>query len=92
MSKGFAAIYERGCNWIPGKLITEQPLGDHVTYLTNLHKQNVVQMGGPFADGEGGLVILEASDIAEASRIIDDDPAIQSGILKAHVREWKRIV
>ncbi|MGI9410054.1 MAG: YciI family protein [Hyphomicrobiaceae bacterium] len=92
MAKCFAAIYEHGCNWIPGKSIAEQPLADHVRYLTNLHEQNVVLMGGPFTDGESGLVILEASDTAEAIRIIDDDPAVQSGILTASVREWNRIV
>ena len=92
MGKLFAAIYEQGSNWIPGKPIQEQPLADHVNYLTGLHKKNVVSMGGPFADGGAGLVILEAADLVEASRLVDNDPAIRSGVLKARIRQWNRIV
>lgn len=92
MSKCYAAFYQPGENWTPGKSIAQQPLGDHVTYLTDLHTRNVVKMGGPFADGEAGLVILEAYDFAEASRIINEDPAVQRGILGVQVREWNRVV
>ena len=92
MEKCFAAIYQPGPNWISGKPNSQQPLSDHVAYLTDLHRQNVVAMGGPFADGEAGLVILAAADAAEAVRLIDRDPAVQSGILEAEVREWRRIV
>ena len=83
MSKYFAAIYGRGPDWIPGKSITQQPLGDHVKYLKKLHAQNVVKMGGPFEDGEAGLVILEASNLA--STLISNEShssTIQSMCLK----------
>lgn len=92
MERCFAAIYERGPNWIAGKPITQQPLSEHVAYLMGLHDQSVVAMGGPFADETGGLVILAVTDSDEAARLIDHDPAVQSGVLKAQVREWRRIV
>ena len=92
MAKFFAAIYERGPNWIAGQPISQQPLSDHVAYLTGLHDQSIVAMGGPFADEMGGLVILTAADHTEATRLIDRDPALQSGVLKAQVRAWRRIV
>lgn len=92
MEKSFAAIYERGPNWIAGKPISQQPLSEHVAYLTGLHDQGVVTMGGPFADETGGLVILAVTDGEEAAGVIARDPAVQSGVLKAEVREWRRIV
>ena len=92
MPKCFAANYEPGPNWEPGKPIAQQPLREHVVYLNDLHDREVVLMGGPFADGTAGLVILEASEIEEASQIINNDPAIRSGILTAKVREWNRLV
>ncbi|MGI9475462.1 MAG: YciI family protein, partial [Hyphomicrobiaceae bacterium] len=61
-------------------------------YLTELHDEEVVLMGGPFADGTAGLVILQASSIEEASQIISNDPAIRSKVLTAEVREWNRLV
>ena len=92
MRKCFAANYELGPNWETGKPITQQPLSEHVAYLTELHDKEVVLMGGPFADGTAGLVILEASAIEEASQIINNDPAIRSKVLTAEVREWNRLV
>ena len=60
--------------------------------MIDLHDKEVVLMGGPFADGTAGLVILEAPEIEDASHLIENDPAIQSGILTANVREWNRLV
>ena len=92
MTKYFAAFYQPGPNWISGKPISQQPLSDHVAYLTGLHQQDIVSMGGPFADGQAGLVILAADDQAQAAALIARDPAVQSAILTAEVREWRRIV
>lgn len=92
MRKCFAANYQPGPNWETGKPITEQPLSEHVAYLTDLHDKEVILMGGPYADGTAGLVILAASAIEEASQIINDDPAIRSGVLTAEVRQWNRLV
>ena len=59
MPKCFAANYEPGPNWESGKPIAQQPLREHVAYLIDLHDKEVVLMGGPFADGTAGLVIVE---------------------------------
>ncbi|MFT5417342.1 MAG: hypothetical protein ACI915_003679 [Gammaproteobacteria bacterium] len=49
-------------------------------------------MGGPLADGSGGLVIFVAEDLEEVERMVLSDPAIEDGILIATVKKWSRIV
>ena len=49
-------------------------------------------MGGPFADGTGGLVVLSVGDIAEARLLIADDPAVVAGTLKTTIHGWNRVV
>lgn len=92
MKKSYAVFYEPGENWIANKPIGEQNLASHVRYLTNLHEHDTVKMGGPFADGDAGLVILSTDGMNEAHKIIENDPAVLSGVLVAQIREWKRVV
>ena len=64
----------------------------HVDYLLALHQTGQLIMGGPFADESGGLVILSVADITEAEQLVADDPAVVSGILKAKIQVWSRVV
>jgi uncharacterized protein YciI len=88
----FAIFYTPGPDWLPGKPLAEQPLEAHVAYLKGLHEQGQVHMGGPYADGSGGLVIAEVDHLDSALAIVAEDPAIRSGILAANVQQWNRIV
>ena len=87
----FIGIYQPGPAWRKGKRLSEQPLSAHVEYLIGLYWDGVVAMGGPFAGG-GGLVVLEAEHVDAARAIIAADPAVETGVLAATVREWHRIV
>ncbi len=88
----FAAYYEPGPSWLKGKPMKDQPLKAHVDYLLVLHDRGKVTMGGPLADGSGGLVVFAAESIEEVEEILSSDPAIVSGILAATIKEWSRIV
>jgi uncharacterized protein YciI len=88
----YAAYYEPGPNWLRGKSLKEQPLKTHVEYLVSLHERGKLSMGGPLADGSGGLVIFVAEDLEEVERMVLSDPAIEDGILIATVKKWSRIV
>jgi len=87
----YAALYRPGPGWIPGEPIIRQPLAEHAAYLLGLHAEDRVLMGGPFADGEAGLVILQAADPAEAEALIAADPAVREGVLIAEVHGWRRL-
>ena len=87
----YVAHYTPGPNWVAGQPLREQPLKPHVEYLLGLHREERLLMGGPLADGSGGLVIFSAPSAAEVDVMLSGDPAIKSGILVADVKEWSRI-
>ncbi len=92
MVKSFVVYYEPGLNWLKGKTMKDPPLKAHVDYMLGLHDRGKLIMGGPLADGSGGLVIFAAESIEEVEEILSSDPAIVNGILAATVKEWSRIV
>jgi uncharacterized protein YciI len=54
-----------------------------------LFDRGVVVLGGPFADGTGSLVILEAESSEAARAIYRDDPWTQQDILVVgEAKEW----
>ncbi len=92
MINSFVAYYEPGPKWLNGKPLKDQPLKDHVDYMLALHDRGQMIMGGPWADGSGGLVVFAAENIGEVEEMLSSDPAIACGILIASVKEWSRIV
>ena len=88
----FVVLYSPGPGWLPATPLSGQPLDDHVEYLTGLSKVGRVLMGGPFADGTGGLAVIEVDGPEEAPAIVAEDPGVKSGVLVAKVQRWNRIV
>ncbi|HXZ79315.1 MAG TPA: YciI family protein [Terriglobales bacterium] len=85
----FVIFFKPGPAWIRGKSIFEQPLDEHVRYLTKVYKSGKLVMAGPFHDSSGGMTILEVVDEAEARQIALEDPVVQSGILTAEWKSWR---
>ncbi len=92
MVKSFVVNYEPGPKWLQGKPLKDQPLKPHADYVLGLHNRGKLLMGGPFADGSGGLVVFAAEDMEEVEKMLSSDPAIAGGTLMASVKEWSRIV
>ncbi len=92
MTDSYAAYYEPGPKWLKGKPLNDQPLKSHVDYLVSLHEKGKVSMGGPLADGSGGLVIFTAESQEEVESLLLSDPAIADGILAATVKKWARVI
>jgi uncharacterized protein len=70
--------------------ITEEMTRPHVDYLRTLFKEGKLLITGPFTDQKGGgMFILDVSDEDELHRIVDNDPAITSGISKAETRPYQ---
>ena len=92
VAKTFIAHYAPGENWLEGRPMKDQPLKAHVDYLLGLHDMGTLLMGGPWADGSGGMVVFAAESIEDVQEMLASDPAILSGILTASAKEWARIV
>ena len=81
--------YQRGPGWLPGQPATEQPLHDHQVYLQKLMDAKTLLFAGLFRDeAGGGIAVLDCADEAAAQRILQDDPAVQTGLLTATLRPW----
>ena len=58
----------------------------HVEHLKVLKNQGKLILCGPFADYPGGMVIISAEDINEATEIAMSDPFISSGCKSYEIR------
>jgi uncharacterized protein YciI len=74
----------------PGKAVREQVHWDeHARFMDSLFEAGTILLGGPFADGSGSMVILEAEGVEAAQAIFQDDPWAQQDVLVAsEVKEW----
>jgi uncharacterized protein YciI len=62
----------------------------HRHRLTDLHREGVVRMAGPFADDSGAVIVIDAPDRAEVDRILAADPYFTTtGVTVLHVRDWQ---
>ena len=84
----FAIVYRPGDSWEPDTAWQEQGLYRHGAYMDELFRSGTLLYGGPFDDDTGGLAIVEAPDVATVEDIVDDDPAVESGLFDASVHPW----
>ena len=78
----YVVLLKRGPKWIPNKPVTEQPLLEHGRYLNDQMSKGVVQLAGPFLDGSGGLIILNAKDEADVHTVTEHDPGVLGQVLE----------
>lgn len=62
---------------------------DHVAYMDRLHERGVLIAGGPFHDGSGGLVLIEAESEAAAVAVAEGDPFIRQGVERYTLKRWE---
>ena len=80
-SKQYVVLLKRGPNWVAGKPVAEQALGNHGRYLQEQMTKGALQLAGPFLDDSGGLILYNARDEAEVRAIAEHDPGVVDGIL-----------
>jgi uncharacterized protein YciI len=61
----------------------------HRAFLAAGREQGSVIESGPFADGKGGMYIIEMPDEAAAKSFVARDPYQTEAKLKMTIREWK---
>ena len=72
------------------KGITEEMMGPHVEYLRDLFTEGKLVITGPFLDKKrGGMYIIDVENENELNEIVNNDPAIVSGLSKSEVRPYK---
>jgi uncharacterized protein YciI len=72
------------------KLAEVRPV--HRQYLAELHKKGNLAISGPFTEGGGALIVLEADSKEAAEAIVQADPFVKQGVFRSHViRPWNPI-
>jgi uncharacterized protein len=94
----FVAFHSPGPNWVAGTPYNEQPeFLKHVDYISGLHDKGKIVLSGPFMEepgglagklANGGMAILKATDLKEATKLGTDDPTVQSGMLKVEMKTF----
>ncbi|MDQ3789885.1 MAG: YciI family protein [Actinomycetota bacterium] len=66
---------------------------DHVAYLKKLREEGALVAAGPYEDGAGGAILLNAEDLAAAEKIVAGDPYTQLEVTRdRYLRGWKVVV
>jgi len=66
-------------------------LDAHKAYLAAGRESGAVVESGPFADGMGGMYILEVPDENAARAFVDADPYQTQAKLKMKIRQWQSV-
>ncbi len=65
---------------------------DHFAYLERLHGAGVVRLAGRTTTGDErafGIVLFDADDAAAANRIMNEDPAVRRGVMRATLHPFR---
>ena len=94
----FVAFHSPGPKWVAGTKYDQQPeFPKHVEYISGLHDQGKIVVSGPFMKrtgglagelADGGMAILKAADINEATALGTDDPTVKSGMLNVEMKTF----
>ncbi len=69
-----------GSEWVPGKGAREQPLWpEHAAFMDDLFARGVIELGGPFLDGSGAMLVMRVADAETARELLAPDPWCSNG-------------
>jgi uncharacterized protein YciI len=90
MKNTFMILWAHGPAWVEGKSVREQPYWDeHATFMDRLFEDGMVVLGGPFADGTGSMVIIEAESEDGLAEVFARDPFVVHDIFALGSRkQW----
>ena len=65
----------------------------HREYLRSLLDAGKLAMSGPWADDTGALIIYQTENMAEAERVLNEDPYRSAGVIaNATLKEWRVVM
>ena len=77
-------------NFPAAMTVSEEKInGEHFQYLKKLTNDGIVYLAGPVTDGSFGVVIFDAESEEDARRLMEDDPAVKSGLFGAELYPFR---
>lgn len=64
-------------------------MGQHFRYLQDLLEEEKVILAGPCLDGAFGIVIFQAESSESAQKIMQNDPSVKEGVMKAELHPYR---
>ncbi|MFI5212240.1 MAG: YciI family protein [Ignavibacteria bacterium] len=64
-------------------------MGHHFNYLQSMLSDGKLIMAGPETTGKFGLCVIETGSEQEARDIMENDPAVKSGIVSAELYPYR---
>ena len=91
MKNTFVILWAPGAAWTAGKTVREQAYWpEHAEFMDRLFENGTVIMGGPFSDGTGSLVIVEAEEMNEVATLFANDPFVVHQIFAlSSLKQWQ---
>ena len=86
----YVVQHSPGPQWDKSKSSFEQAgMQEHINHYRKLLQDGKLELGGPFMDSSGGMMIPAAGVTEdEIRKFAQDDPVVKSGVLRAEVRPW----
>lgn len=67
----------------------EDIMGQHFEYLKVLFQKEKLILAGPCLDSAFGIIVFTAESEEEAQKIMEDDPSVKAGVMKAELHCFK---
>jgi uncharacterized protein YciI len=90
-NSAFLVVYRPGPTFKVGKPLKEQDLKAHGQYMLDLYAQGAVLSGGGFVDDSGGAWVANAADLAAAQALVQNDPAVRTGLFLYDLHPWRMV-
>jgi uncharacterized protein YciI len=75
-----------------GEELRPQHRAAHLAHLEPLAREGKVILAGPFTDGAGSLIVVEAESRAEVWALVGRDPYVASGVFeRVEVRPFLQV-
>ena len=86
MKQYFLCLLSKGDKWAPVQF-ADPAMQDHLAFIREQIEGGKYGMAGPVVDQGriGGMAIINASSLEEATKIVDSDKMAQSGRLAAEI-------
>lgn len=84
-------VLKSGDNKTTDKKFIDSCFIGHLNNITRLAKLKQIVVSGPFGKNDSnfrGLFIMNVPSIAEANKLLENDPAIKAGLLKPELYPW----
>jgi hypothetical protein len=86
----FVVLRRCGPQWDPAKTLEEQPGWDaHADFMDELVAGGFVVLGGPLADEQRVVLVVEATSEEEVRATLADDPWDQTHLVVESVDRWR---